>query len=209
MTCALNQPVSALCISKSLFSFNTFLVFLFCQKNIKLTEILDLSTLVFSGKAFWTCRFQTFRFYSHSDFIVIHTFGFHRLCRINIKLTEILDLSTLVFSENKACLDKFYASWVPILSTRLRGGTLLKDPAYRRLSIHARREDSKTEALNPRCKCQEGQTGDQQVVLRVPLSQQLSHNSAANNRKFEAQIDPLHYPRYKHPDRYWRGTQFS
>ena len=37
----------------NLFSLsNTFLVFLFCQKDIKLTEILDLSTLVFSGKAF-------------------------------------------------------------------------------------------------------------------------------------------------------------
>ena len=128
---------------------------------------------------------------------------------MNITLTKILDLSTLVFPENKSWLAKFYASWVPILSTRLRGGTFLKDPAYRRLSIHARREDSKSEALNPRCVCQQGQTGDQQVVLRVPLSQQLSHNSAANNRKFEAQIDPLHYPRYKHPDRYWRGTQFN
>ena len=33
----------------NLFSLsNTFLVFLFCQKDIKLTEILDLSTLVFS-----------------------------------------------------------------------------------------------------------------------------------------------------------------
>ena len=86
---------------------------------------------------------------------------------MNITLTKILDLSTLVFPENKSWLAKFYTSWVPILSTRLRGGTFLKDPAYRRLSIHARREDSKSEALNPRCVCQQGQTGDQQVVLRV------------------------------------------
>ena len=151
----------------------------------------------------------------------------------------------MLFPEYKSCIAKFYASWVPILSTRLRGGTFLKGPCLpetlnprrgRRqqvggsqsaLCVSTRpnwrstsclegnfrvplrnvesqfrgqqqevREDSKSEALNPRCVCQHGQTGDQQVVLRVPLSQQLSHNSAANNRKFEAQIDPTHHPRY-------------
>ena len=39
---------------------------------------------------------------------------------MNITLTKILDLSTLVFPENISWLAKFHASWVPILSTRLR-----------------------------------------------------------------------------------------
>ena len=139
------------------------------------------------------------RFCIFESLFSIYTFLAFLVSQKSITLTKILDLSTLVFPENKSWLAKFHASWVPILSTRLRGGTFLKDPAYRRLSIHARREDSKSEALNPRCVCQQRQTGDQQVVLmgnlRVPLAQRWVTIPRPTTQSSRLKSTPPHHPR--------------